>query len=143
LTPLHIAVCVTASGDLIHRISLKLSSQFELLGDHCPSFSEWLEAYLAGIPIPFKGRLGTVGTPFQRTCWEMLSRIPFGSTRSYGQIAQQLGIQKTQRAVGGACNKNPWPLLIPCHRVVQAQGIGGFAFDLEIKKRLLSFESGV
>lgn len=70
-----------------------------------------------------------------------MQKIPFGSTMSYQEVAQAAGSPRAARAVGGACNRNPFPLLVPCHRVIQANGkIGGFALDLEIKRRLLEFE---
>ncbi len=80
------------------------------------------------------------GTSFQQEVWQSLSRIPFGETRTYGDIAQELGNPQFARAVGSACNKNPLPLIIPCHRVVSATGLGGFAGGSEVKKALLDYE---
>lgn len=64
------------------------------------------------------------GTPFQRRVWQHLRRIPSGSTRGYGELARELG--SSARAVGGACRRNPIPIVVPCHRVVAAAGVGGF-----------------
>lgn len=80
------------------------------------------------------------GTPFQLMVWHALSRIPFATTRTYGDIGRELGNAHLARAVGQACNKNPLPLIIPCHRVVGATGLGGFAGGSKIKKTLLDHE---
>jgi O-6-methylguanine DNA methyltransferase len=81
-----------------------------------------------------------VGTAFQCTVWRALAQIPFGSTRTYGDIACSIGKASASRAVGRACGANPVPFFIPCHRVVGAKGLGGFSSGLEIKKNLLKAE---
>ncbi len=85
------------------------------------------------------------GTPFQQRVWQALRTIPFGQTLTYGDLAQQLGTGP--RAIGAACRTNPLPLVIPCHRVVAANGLGGFAGKsesmLKIKKWLLAHEGNV
>jgi methylated-DNA-[protein]-cysteine S-methyltransferase len=83
------------------------------------------------------------GTPFQRRVWQALRHIPSGSTRSYGELARELG--SSARAVGGACRRNPIPIVVPCHRVVAAAGVGGFMGQrggeaLAIKQWLLDHE---
>jgi methylated-DNA-[protein]-cysteine S-methyltransferase len=81
------------------------------------------------------------GTPFQQTVWRALEEIPRGQTRSYGEIARAIGKPKGVRAVGGACGANPIPVLIPCHRVLAANGrLGGFSGGLPWKRRLLERE---
>lgn len=80
------------------------------------------------------------GTPFQRTVWQALRDIPFGQVRTYGEIAAAIGKPGAARAVGGACNRNHILLLIPCHRVTAAGGIGGFEFGVAIKQQLLRLE---
>lgn len=83
----------------------------------------------------------TCGTTFRRRIWDELRRIPRGETRSYGELADELGKLKAARAVGGACGANPIPVLIPCHRVLAANGgLGGFSGGLEWKRRLLAIE---
>lgn len=140
-----IAVCFYADGDHLLRSELFLSNEFKYeikkgskqLSD---SLSFWIESYLQKRPTPFPIQIS--GTSFQQTVWEVLAQIPFGKTLSYGQLAKKLEKEKAARAVGTACGRNPLPLLIPCHRVIQANGsLGGFAFDLEIKRRILQFES--
>ncbi len=84
-----------------------------------------------------------VGTDFQCAVWRALAKIPFGKTKTYGDIAQQIGRSKAVRAVGGACGVNPVPFFIPCHRVVAAKGLGGFSAGLEIKIALLSKEKAL
>lgn len=84
--------------------------------------------------------LGTA-TPFQRRVWALLRAIPPGQTLSYAAVAARAGSPKGSRAVGGACAANPLPLLIPCHRVLAANGrIGGFSGGIDWKRRLLTIE---
>jgi O-6-methylguanine DNA methyltransferase len=81
------------------------------------------------------------GTDFQRSVWDQMCRIPMGQTKSYGEIAEALRNPGATRAVGGACGANPIPVLIPCHRVLAAQGkLGGFSGGLDWKRKLLAFE---
>jgi AraC family transcriptional regulator, regulatory protein of adaptative response / methylated-DNA-[protein]-cysteine methyltransferase len=84
------------------------------------------------------------GTPFQRQVWEALRTIPRGSTRTYGEIARQIGAPRAARAVGAACGRNPVALLVPCHRVVRHNGdVGGFFWGTERKRVLLEWERSV
>ena len=83
----------------------------------------------------------TAGTPFQQIIWRALQEIPVRQTRSYGEIARAIGKPKGVRAVGGACGANPIPVLVPCHRVLAANGkLGGFSGGLDWKRRLLARE---
>ena len=107
--------------------------------------AEQLEAYLANPDARFDLPLALEGTPFQRKLWEALCRIPRGKTRTYGDLARELDGEA--RAVGQACGDNRLPVVIPCHRVVAADGIGGFAHStggylLEAKRWLLAHELG-
>ena len=101
-----------------------------------------LEEYFAGNRLKFDVPLKPlIGTDFQKSVWKKLQRIPFGKINSYGEIAQKVGSPKAARAIGGANNKNPLPLFIPCHRVVGASGdLVGFAPGLGPKRWLLQFE---
>lgn len=84
------------------------------------------------------------GTDFQKKVWDALCTIPFGQVRSYKQIAEQIGEPKAYRAVGGACNKNPIGVIIPCHRVVGSNGkLTGYAGGLELKQFLLNHEDTI
>ena len=90
----------------------------------------------------FSVNLAAVGTEFQKKVWRALSEIPFGETRSYGEIAQRIGKPSAVRAVGAANGRNPISIIVPCHRVIGASGrLTGFAGGLGIKEQLLSLES--
>jgi methylated-DNA-[protein]-cysteine S-methyltransferase len=100
-----------------------------------------IDAYFAGTRRHFTAQLAPSGTAFQRDVWAELARIPFGETRSYGQLAGALGKPEAARAVGRANATNPICLLVPCHRVIGADGsLTGFAFGEEIKRALLAHE---
>ena len=99
-----------------------------------------LEAYDAGSLCEFDLELDLRGTPFQLRVWEELQRIPHGEVCTYGELAARLGKPGASRAVGGANGKNPVPLIVPCHRVVASNGLGGFTGGLEWKERLLAHE---
>ena len=90
----------------------------------------------------FSVDLDFAGTDFQKKVWRALLTIPYGETRSYGQIAEQIGSPKAVRAVGAANGKNPISIIAPCHRVIGSTGkLTGFAGGLEVKERLLALES--
>ena len=100
-----------------------------------------LTAYFASELRTFDLPLAPQGTPFQLQVWQTLPEIPYGQTLSYGDLAQKIGNPKASRAVGAANGQNPLPILIPCHRVIGANGrLTGFAGGLETKKVLLSLE---
>lgn len=102
-----------------------------------------LEAYFAGELKEFTLELRLEGTPFQRRVWQQLCLVPYGETRSYGELAEALGSPSASRAVGLANGKNPIGIIVPCHRVVGANGsLTGYGGGLDRKKRLLDFESG-
>jgi O-6-methylguanine DNA methyltransferase len=100
-----------------------------------------LKKYLKGELQRFHCKLDFRGTPFQKKVWSALARIPYGRTRSYGDIAQAIGHPKAFRAVGNANGRNSIPLIIPCHRVIEGNGgLGGFGHGVKVKKQLLDFE---
>jgi len=100
-----------------------------------------LHAYLSGILREFTLPLFPEGTAFMRAVWQVLCDIPYGQTRSYGEIAAMMGNPKAARAVGLANNRNPIPLFIPCHRVIGANGdLTGFRGGLDMKRHLLELE---
>jgi methylated-DNA-[protein]-cysteine S-methyltransferase len=102
-----------------------------------------LRAYFAGELKEFTLDLRLAGTPFQRSVWAELRRIPYGETRSYGELADALGNPAASRAVGLANGRNPIGIIVPCHRVVGANGsLTGYGGGLERKRRLLEFERG-
>lgn len=98
--------------------------------------------YFAGKRETFSVKLSAVGTVFQKRVWSELSAIPFGETRSYGQIARQIRNPKAVRAVGAANGKNPISIIVPCHRVIGSNGkLTGFAGGLKTKAILLELET--
>ncbi len=100
-----------------------------------------IEEYCCGERKTFAVALAPEGTVFQRRVWDALCRIPYGSTCSYRDIARMIGKPTACRAVGAANGKNPIPLIIPCHRVIGADGsLTGFSHGLVLKKRLLELE---
>ena len=100
-----------------------------------------LQEYFAGRRKSFALRLDLVGTAFQRRVWSALLTIPFGETRSYGEIARQIGNPGAVRAVGAANGRNPVSIVAPCHRVIGSTGkLTGFAGGLDAKARLLALE---
>jgi len=107
--------------------------------DRC---TEQLDAYFAGQLTRFDLPLVYSGTDFQQQVMHALCDIPFGQTCSYGELANKLGREGAARAVGSANRRNPLPIIVPCHRVVGANGdLTGFAGGLDIKRKLLSLES--
>jgi methylated-DNA-[protein]-cysteine S-methyltransferase len=100
-----------------------------------------LEAYFAGERQAFEVDLAAEGTPFRRSVWRELVRIPYGQTISYGELARRIGSPRASRAVGAANGANPLPVIVPCHRVIGADGtLTGFGGGLPIKRWLLEHE---
>ncbi len=101
-----------------------------------------LDRYFAGQPIRLDFALAPAGTAFQQAVWHQLLAIPFGETRTYADVAAAVGRPAAARAVGGAVGRNPCAIVIPCHRVVGADGsLTGFASGLDLKARLLDHEA--
>lgn len=124
-------------GNSIISSKLTLADCFQCSGADAPLL-KWLESYSEGkaAPLSFLS-----GGKFQQEVMKALSSIPFGKTMTYQQLAELCGTPKGARAIGNACGKNPYPLFVPCHRVLRTGGaLGGFSGGLEIKKRLLEFE---
>ncbi|WP_421862682.1 methylated-DNA--[protein]-cysteine S-methyltransferase [Parvibaculum sp.] len=109
---------------------------------HLDKAAKALMRYFEGKEKNFSGlTLAAEGTAFQKSVWAALARIPFGETRSYADIAREIGNPKGMRAVGLANGKNPLPIIVPCHRVIGANGsLTGFGGGLPTKKWLLEFE---
>jgi methylated-DNA-[protein]-cysteine S-methyltransferase len=146
---------VSASEDGLRRVTLPQESAAAALlrlgaaGEAPPDLFHDLEtrlcAYYEGKPADFPDNLDpAVGTLFRRQVWEAARRIPYGETGSYGKLAAQIGKPGAARAVGNALGRNPFSVIVPCHRVVAAGGIGGFSGDggPEMKRRLLALEAG-
>ncbi|MDB5888682.1 MAG: cysteine methyltransferase [Rhodocyclales bacterium] len=111
--------------------------------DTINSIERALAAWLDNPGFVFELPLARSGTPFQQRTWQAISRIPTGEIRTYGELSADIG--GTPRAVGQACGANPFPIIVPCHRVVAKSGLGGFAnardgWLLETKRWLLKHE---
>ncbi|BCN31269.1 methylated-DNA--protein-cysteine methyltransferase [Anaeromicropila herbilytica] len=105
------------------------------------AYQQLLE-YFSGTRTKFELSISPEGTEFQKKVWNALRDIPYGETRSYKEIATFIGNEKASRAVGNANNKNPIPIIIPCHRVIGANGkLVGYAGGLDKKKKLLDIEA--
>ncbi len=99
--------------------------------------------YFGGQRIRFDLPLFPQGSAFERAVWKELEIIPYGETTTYGEIASAIGFTGEARRVGAACGANPWLLVVPCHRVIAADGsLRGYAAGLDIKEKLLAFERG-
>lgn len=108
-----------------------------------PSVREQLERYFAGTLKTFDVKLDMRGTEWELSVWQALLRIPYGETRSYGEIARELCTVRASRAVGTANARNPVAIIVPCHRVIGADGrLTGFGGGLDRKRTLLDLESG-
>lgn len=106
---------------------------------------EQINGYLKGKVKTFDiyDSLQISGTDFQKSVWEELIKIPYGETKTYKEIAQKINKPKSVRAVANAIGKNPFFIIIPCHRVIRNDGkMGGFAYGLDIKEKLLDLEKG-
>ena len=113
------------------------NAQWPLLREAVKQVSAYFRRELKTFDLP----LDLQGTEFQRKVWEALRRIPYGQTRTYTDIACEIGAPKATRAVGGANHVNPVPIIVPCHRVLAANGkLGGFACGLDYKRLLLDVE---
>ena len=99
-----------------------------------------LEEYFAGERTEFDVPMELDGTPFQKEVWAELSRIGYGETISYGELARRVGRPRGPRAVGQANGHNPIPIIVPCHRVLAGNGIGGYGGGLKVKRALLAIE---
>ncbi len=128
-----------------HRLDTPLPSQASDVpaGREAKPVLDFFEAYHSKRPgrVPWDLLCLESYTPLQRLVWEKTTAVPFGQTVSYGRIAGDMGRPRSARFVGNALGKNPFPILIPCHRIVRSDGgPGGFGSGLNMKRRLLSFE---
>jgi methylated-DNA-[protein]-cysteine S-methyltransferase len=129
-------ITLRLSGGLCHEIHLEGSDAPPCPHNH--PVAQWLDSYFAGRDTPVLPFLARARTPFQHRLRHVLLDIPLGEVRTYGEIARTLS--SGSRAVGQALGANPLPVLIPCHRVVAADGLGGFGGGLSWKRILLELE---
>ena len=141
-------ICIEADERAITRLFFDreekaLHKQEKPETDLLKKAGEQLMEYFSGKRKTFDLPLAPSGTEFQKKVWKALCQIPYGETRSYGEIAAQIGNPKACRAVGGANNKNPIMIFIPCHRVIGADGsLVGFGGGIDAKKFMLNLAKG-
>ena len=137
-------------GELLHKktngktSSRKTNVQWiESEGKTAP-YTREIEEYLDGQRKEFSFPLDLRGTTFQKRCWQALLRIPYGKTRSYAEIAAEVGSPRGFRAVGQANHQNPIAIVVPCHRVITSDGkLGGYGGGLDMKEKLLRLEGAI
>jgi methylated-DNA-[protein]-cysteine S-methyltransferase len=143
----NLNLCAVASEQGLCRVSIngfdecdgRREDTHPLLRESCRQLSEYFERRRERFDVPLDLR----GTAFQKSVWQTLLEIPYGETRSYKDIAQQLGSAGAVRAVGAANGRNPIAIIVPCHRVVAANGsLQGYAAGLSVKRLLLNLEAG-
>lgn len=138
------------TSDGVHLTALKPAEAFSIGQDwvyrpELPLFSRiqtWLDDYFRGSPPDHRTLpLSPVGTAFQRQVWDLLLEIPWGKTRSYGDIAREIAGDMSPQAVGGAVGRNPIAIIIPCHRIISTKGgLTGYAWGIDKKRWLLQHE---
>ena len=131
-------------GTKDYLCQIKIHCPKEITRQDRPLFQEaqrQLKEYFSGKRKVFQLPIFFQGTPFQEKVWRSLLNIPYGTTKSYQEIAREIGNEKAVRAVGGAVHRNPLPLILPCHRVIGKNGsLVGFGLGLSTKKWLLEHE---
>ena len=139
-------ICSVSMADAPDQLIRQLSSEFhkatllqsEEVRDRMNAILEYFDGKKLNLPVDVQG------TEFQKRVWAAISRIPYGETRSYNKIAEEIGMPKAYRAVANACGANPVPLIVPCHRVIRKNGsLGGYGMGIERKKYLLAMEKSV
>lgn len=136
--PIERKVSKVHSGEEALNLGFKSASW-----SHITAALLWLDAYFEHRPLPPLPPLHLIGTPFQQSVWNVLLQIPYGCTTTYGAIARQISNPKAAQAVGQAVGANPIAVIVPCHRVLAAHGLGGYAYGLEVKSHLLAIEGSV
>jgi len=131
--------------NLIHKL-IRSFPGYDIKEDMKPNESaiEQLNAYFQGKRKKFTIKLDPLGTPFQQKVWQAVREVPYGETRSYGDIARQINNPGASRAVGLANRNNPIPIFIPCHRIIGSDGsMTGYGSGIPLKKKLLNLENGI
>ncbi len=139
----------TEENGALTRVSLRSGESPELEAIPCrkaptallEEAEQQLNEYFCHLRTEFDLPIAPKGTPFQQAVWDQLDQIPYGETRTYGEIAAALGKPGAARAVGAACRANPLWIILPCHRVLGAKGqLTGYAYGTEVKQALLELE---
>jgi len=144
-----LTAAVDQDGAVTHLYTSDTGDSFGALGfvrdsDAVAPVRSQLEEYACGKRREFDLPLAPEGTPFQHRVWELLKQIPYGETRSYGDLAEALGSPKASRAVGRANGTNPISIIVPCHRVIGSTGtLTGYGGGLPMKQKLLELEGAL
>lgn len=118
--------------------AVSAATQSGFVSAHAKMLAGMLDGTISRYTLP----IHVSGSPFQMKVWKEISAVPHGKTISYSELAKRAGNAKAVRAAASACGANPVPVAVPCHRVLRADGsLGGFAFGVELKQRMLKFES--
>ena len=126
------------------RTAIAVASDWQEAEEPFADVRDQLDDYWAGRRVGFDLPLEMIGSPFQRRVWRALQDIPYGETTSYGELARRIGVPSASRAVGTANGHNPICVIVPCHRVIGADGsLTGFGGGLQRKRLLLELEAGV
>lgn len=137
-------LCAVQFGNSVRELTRTLHQRFPKAHRDKARLRPWsraLREYFQGHKLNFMLPIDVQATTFQRRVWKELQKIPFGQTRSYGEIARRIGQPKAARAVARACAANPVPIVIPCHRVIRSDGsLGGYGGGRARKRALLSLE---
>lgn len=133
---------VPRADDVLEQVTYPVPGELRVDDAALGEIADQIKRFFQGERIDFSATIDPgIGTEFQRRVWDALRAIPYGQTRSYGEIAHIIGHPGAARAVGNACGANQVPIIIPCHRVLAANGmIGGFGGGLETKRMLLKLE---
>lgn len=139
-------ICAVKLGDDINKLESLLIQEFkqaQIIIDNL-LHKDWIEqilSFIAGDEAHLDLPLDIRGTAFQKQVWQALQKIPYGETRTYQEIAREIGQPKAVRAVANACGANPTALIVPCHRVLRSdRGLGGYEWGIERKQKLLETE---
>lgn len=139
-----VILTLTADNNNLLRIDFGVQKPANAIKKATPVLAlaaQQLEEYFHCLRRDFTIPLKANGTQFQQQVWQSLTHIPYGTTHTYKELAETIGKPKASRAVGSACNRNPLPIVIPCHRVIGSSGsLTGYAGGLELKAMLLKME---
>lgn len=140
MLPVHIKIQI--KEEAVWQVWLEEGAGISFFGEKAPEIEKTINLFFEKYPgQPLPPLTWKRCSPFMEKVLKRLLEVPYGSTQSYKQIAEALGSPNAARAVGQACAKNPFPLFIPCHRILTCQGkIGGFAFGVDMKQKLLEKE---
>lgn len=140
---------LVSNGDALLSVGFELGNTEKMKVEYLPVFAktnEWFDCYFDGKSPNFIPKLTICDTPFRTSVWEILKTIPYGQTVTYGDIANKIAKDRgipnmSAQAVGNAVGRNPFAIIIPCHRVIAANGkIGGYYYGVDMKIRLLELE---